>query len=176
MIEELKALQYPTLYVWSRLDKVRQVMTNFLGWETTYRTKQYLIDTSAYAITEGALLIRDAPTIQEFLEFHYFDGLRAAGSGEHDDRVMAMLIAYRVHIESPMAATGLPPRVTYEAFGPPKEAGPPMPEGTMNQDAWQDADSELGQAKRAGQTVDALVQPNDDDLSAMEQLGIEHPW
>jgi len=178
MVGELKAMQYPRLYVWQRVDKVRQVITNFLGWETTYRTKQYLIDTTAHAINEDEIFYFDPATIQELIEFGYFDGRRAEGSGKHDDRAMAAMIAFRVHIETPLLSTGIPPRVRYEEFGAPKSDDPPIPPGSMNRDAWEEADEVLGKMRRGHRLVDEVIQPDPQDLEADDNphFVIDHPW
>lgn len=146
MVEELKHLMFPRIYVWQRVDKVRHGITNFYGWETSYRTRPLLIDSFNFALNEGELLLRDPDTIQEGLNFQYVTQTRAEGSGGHDDRIMAMMIAYRVHLEWPMPDTGVPPRVRLEQR-PAVDEGPPVAAGSMNKEAWEDADETLKRAK-----------------------------
>lgn len=98
VVEELKRLQYPRLYIWVRHDKVRNMVTNFYGWETSARTRPLLINSLANALLERSIRILDPATIVELMEFQYVDGTRRAEGLKHDDRSIALMIAYRVHL------------------------------------------------------------------------------
>jgi hypothetical protein len=154
VIAELKSVQYLQLYVWQRVDRVRHTITNWYGWETNHRTRPLMIDTFAHAINEGDVKLWDLETINEALAFQYVDG-RPQGQGKHDDLIMAMMIAFRVHLEMPMVATGLPPRVKYGDVGSPAaaaEALPPLPTG-FSREAWKETDEELQRMKGEGKST-----------------------
>lgn len=165
MVEELKAVQYPRIYVWQRVDKVRHVVTNYFGWETSFRTRPLLIDSMAYAVAERAVGIRDQATIKELMEFQYHDGKKAEGL-RYDDLAMAWMIAYRVHLEMPLAKTGIPPRVHY-AEDTPKEAPADLLQG-ISRDAWEAVDKDIARMKTREAASDAMIDmpdPGDDDPS-----------
>src|SRR5262249_51170412 len=115
--------------------------------------------------------------LHEMEHFEYIEGVRAAGSGMADDACMAMLIAYRVHVESPMRDTGLPPRVRYEDPVAADDGKPPIPAGPPNKEAGEDADVVLGQSRRGQRVLDELVQPDDSELENGDKpFTIDHPW
>lgn len=175
VVEELKMHQYPRIYVWQRVDKVRHGMTNFYGWETSHRTRPLLIDTFNQAITESEVHLRDPDTIMEFLQFQYLDRTHAAGL-DHDDRAMAMMIAYRVHIEMPMPGTGMPPRVRWE--GPAVKNSPtiPIPQGSMNQTAWKGVDEDLAQMGRMKTGFIDYANMDPDDVLDADAFEPDIPW
>jgi hypothetical protein len=141
VIEELKSRQYPRLYVWQRVDKVTHSITNFYGWSTSYRTRPLLIDNLRHGLAEQEILVRDPATILELLEFQYADfGGRAEGLS-HDDLAVACMIAFRVHVEYPMAATGLPPRHQAEDFT--HDAEVVTYPNTYTKDAWEGVDKDM---------------------------------
>jgi hypothetical protein len=179
LLREVKNLRYEALYVWTREDKIRRTVSNFYGWETSYKTKQWLIDTMAHAVNEDEILVFDPLTIQELIEFQYFDGKRAEGSGVHDDRAMAAMIAYRIHVESPLQANdGMPPKVKHEEAAQAQADEVPMPAGSMNKDAWTEADEVL-QGLQSRRVIDQIVQPNPDELHGHDdQPGfvVDFPW
>lgn len=97
VVEEFKSVQYPRLYIWVRIDKVRNTSTNYYGWDTSPRTRPLLVNGFANALIEKSILLVDPETILECMEFQYIDGRRAEGR-KHDDRVFGIMIAYRVHL------------------------------------------------------------------------------
>lgn len=122
------------------------IVDGIVGHNTSYRTRPLLIDSFNFALNEGDVLLHDLETISEALNFQYVTATRVEGAYGHDDRIMAMMIAYRVHLEWPMPNTGLPPRLKFEEKHPaPEEV--PMPKGTMNHEAWTEADELLKRAQ-----------------------------
>jgi hypothetical protein len=179
MVGEMKLAQYERPYVWTRIDKIHRTVTDWYGWFTTYKSKQYLIDTTAHAITDREIVIYDPATILEMLMFEYYgDRNQAGGMGSADDRVMATLIAYRVHIESPLQSTGMPPKVKYESDAPVKDDRPAMPQGTMNREAWASVDEELARMKRGPRQLDEIVQPDPETLGPDDNPNAlwDHPY
>lgn len=175
VVEELKMHQYPRIYVWQRVDKVTHAVTNFYGWSTSYRTRPLLIDGLRHAINEGEILVRDPAAILELLEFQYTDvGGRAEGL-HHDDLAIAVMIAYRIHLEYPMLLTGMPPRAPQDAeraLGLP----PPNYPNQMTKDAWEGADEALRSMQRG--RVHTLRQLHDAVEADPEPVsaGPPEPW
>ena len=67
------------------------------GWPTDQATKPILVDDLAAAISQGAVLIRSRALIDELMTFIVTDtGSQEAQAGCHDDRVMALDIAWQV--------------------------------------------------------------------------------
>ena len=174
VIEELKALQYPAIYVWQRVDKIRHSVTNFYGWATTMRTRELLVSSMHYALNAREMLLRDPDTVQECMQFQYVSGQRRAEGINNDDRVMAMMIAYRVHLEMPMMATGTPPRVIY--LGAEKEPEQPKLPNAMSQDAWEATDADLKRLTHGHRTtVEQYDVPNDYRTEGRDFVP-EFPW
>ena len=87
---------YGNLFVWKIYDKTTKMQTNRLGWWTTPSTRPKLIARGHHAITSGDLIINSEFLLDEMEDFEgdlYMAKAKAA-SGRHDDRVMALLIAY----------------------------------------------------------------------------------
>jgi hypothetical protein len=111
VVEELKMCMYPRLYMWQRVDRVRNNLSSYIGWETTWRSKGLLVDTMAWALVEKAIWIPDVETLRELMEFQYIERSRVGGDEGADDRAMACMIALRAHVEVAMKNTGTPPRL-----------------------------------------------------------------
>lgn len=167
VIEELKFQRYPRLYVWQRVDRVRHATSNFFGWDTNSRTRPLLTDTLTAALAEGRCRLLDAPTLDEALAFQYVSPTRAEGIGAHDDRIMAFLIALRVHYEWPMPATGLPPRLGLLEPTPPQA---PVPSACSPHDAhiW-----DLVEREQAGLGLPSSARTAYD---TPDQYGSEDAW
>jgi hypothetical protein len=89
-------LQYGNLFVWKIYDKTTNLQTTRLGWWTTPSTRPKLIARGHHALVNGDLLINSEFLLDELEDFQgdLFMAKAQAISGRHDDRVMAMLIAY----------------------------------------------------------------------------------
>lgn len=176
VVEELKALQYPRIYIWQRVDKVRHTVTNYYGWETTFRTRPLLIDSLHYAINAREMLVRDPNTVQELMEFQFVPGTRRAEGINYDDLAMAMMIAHRVHLEMPLESTGAPPRVHFADERTPPVDLPPMPAGTMNRDAWESADEEVKRLANADERQREQYDMPDLDSMTGPDFVPDVPW
>src|SRR5262249_53774222 len=69
------------------------------------------------------------------------------GRGSHDDLAMAAMIAYRVHIEYPIEATGLPPRAPRDVDTARVDEAVTYP-NNMTKDAWEATDRDLERMRR----------------------------
>jgi hypothetical protein len=87
---------YPRLYCHVRYD-ARAGAQPVLGWPTDQSTKPILVDDLAAAIAQGAVLIHSRALIDELMTFVVTDtGSQEAQQGCHDDRVIALGIAWQV--------------------------------------------------------------------------------
>lgn len=139
VVEECRARGYYNLYQWQRLDRVKNTTTNFLGWMTTHYTRPLLFDALHYALTHGDVMIWDPATVWELIGCRYIDNTRPEGE-DHDDLAFATMIAWRVHLETPLA-DGQLPRV---ARGEPKK--PEVDESplrNMEREVWAETDAAL---------------------------------
>jgi hypothetical protein len=90
------ACHYPRLYFHVRYD-ARAGMQPMLGWPTDQATKPILVDDLVGAITEGSVIIHSGELVDECMSFVVKDsGAQEAQEGAHDDRVMALGIAWQV--------------------------------------------------------------------------------
>jgi hypothetical protein len=142
VIDEIKRNFYPKVYVYQRVDKIRNTLTNFLGWETTFRTRGLLLDSMHWALTNHEIMIWHCGTIQELREMRYVDPRKAEGL-EHDDLAMAAMIAYRCHLEMPQVATGMPPRIRIPTEAKKGPDLPPMPDHGPSREIWKETDDVL---------------------------------
>ncbi len=127
------------------------IADGIVGHNTTLRTRPLMIDSLVYALNEAELLLVDPLTIDEALKFQWTTNVRAEGE-QFDDAIMALMIAYRAHLEMPLLKTGAPPRVK---FGDVKEVAAPTSPfsgimGSVNHEAWQETDQVLEHMERTG--------------------------
>lgn len=114
-----KVIMYPKWYRWMREDKARNMYSNFIGWQTTFRNKNELLGRFRSALDEWTVIIRSEADVDEmfdFVEVEEGSERYEARIGAHDDRTMALLIAY-------YCATQLRPRMdgTLEENKPPSD-------------------------------------------------------
>jgi hypothetical protein len=169
VIDQVKRSFYPRIYVYQRMDKIKNTVTNFIGWETNMRTRGLLFDTMHWFIGNAEIMIWDIPTIQEFREMRYVTDQRAEGL-HHDDRAMAAMIALRCHFEMPMIDTGLPPQLVLPAEEKPTSLLPDMPPDAISQRAWKDTDVVL-RGMRAGHGKTMM-----DEYGPMPDEAEEEAW
>lgn len=106
-LTKLKELGYGNIYVREEYDQRAKVMTKRLGWRTTHVTKPLLvghfIELIADTNEEGKkkrpfAKIADRLTLEEMRTFLYSEKAHSKGmsaeTGFHDDRVMAIMLAY----------------------------------------------------------------------------------
>lgn len=148
VVEELKNQFYPIhrIYMHRRFDRVTREETAFLGWETNMRTRALLVDSMHWGLIHGDLMCWHTPTIKELMEFQWING-RPEGL-RHDDLAMSVMIAYRAHLESPLEATGLRPRLHI----PGDDEPPPQAEGEevgvgFGAAIWEEVEQEMNRRK-----------------------------
>ncbi len=88
--------RYPRLYYHVRYD-ARAGARPILGWPTDQSTKPILVDDLAAAIAGGHVIIHSQALVDECMTFITTDTCaQQAQAGKHDDRVMALGIAWQV--------------------------------------------------------------------------------
>lgn len=92
--ELYRVIEYDNVYRWKHLDKVKNVLTNFIGWETNYKSREAIIAKMNEAVSERSITLQSEWLIDEMMDFSYDeDGEgKAQGQSTKDDRVMAMMI------------------------------------------------------------------------------------
>lgn len=99
----LKAIvnkEYWNVYYQKNYDKIADVITKKLGWNTNKRTKPLMINKLAEFIREMYLGIYWDTLISELFTYVIGDdGITNAQQGSHDDTVMALAIALQLFIE-----------------------------------------------------------------------------
>lgn len=68
------------------------------GWETTAKSKPVMVDELEVAIRRGFVRLSDQQTVDELCVYEYKDGSEHSGApaGYHDDRVIALAIAWQM--------------------------------------------------------------------------------
>jgi hypothetical protein len=100
--QELKRLRYPNLYTRKILDRLSKKWTDRTGWDTTVKTRAYMLDTLERVIREREVGIYSLRLVSELGTFVRDDrGRPAAQPGCNDDLVMSFAIAVTVAVEMP---------------------------------------------------------------------------
>ena len=94
-ITQLRHLGYPNIFRKRSLNQATSKISQEFGWKTTRTTKPLLIDDLGMALRNNELKIHDRFTLAELRT--YVRNERGTMSGSpHDDRVMALAIAYQM--------------------------------------------------------------------------------
>lgn len=95
---ELQKRGWPNFYTWTRYDRrtIAEGMTRNVGWRTTSWSRPQMMDYMVKAIRDGNLLIRSPYLVEELKTLESDEGAQdsRARHGAHDDRVMALGIAF----------------------------------------------------------------------------------
>lgn len=106
--QELKRLRYPNLYTRKILDRLSKRWTDRTGWDTTVKTRAYMLDTLERVIREREVGIYSLRLVSELGTFVRDDrGRPAAQPGCNDDLVMSFAIAVTVAVEMPRSVRRL---------------------------------------------------------------------
>lgn len=101
----LEELGYPKLYVRERYDTFSKTIVNAYGFQTSSKTRPFIIDKLKDVARESLETVTDMQTLQEMLTFVYDENRRPeAVDGEHDDLVMALSIAHGIRNQQSFAA------------------------------------------------------------------------
>lgn len=84
---------YTALYQRRVYDKVSGTFVNRLGWDTTRRTKAFMIDALRASFYNGEVIVNHPDTLREMLTFIKDGSKLEAIQGAHDDRVMSLAVS-----------------------------------------------------------------------------------
>jgi len=92
--ELFRLIEYENIYRWKHIDKVKNFITDHMGWYTNYKTRDVIIAKTNEAVMDRTLVLRSERLIGEMKMFsREEEGSRYEGHGTHDDRVFALMIA-----------------------------------------------------------------------------------
>ncbi len=107
--KELMRLGYFNQYMRETVDKISGKPTDKLGFETNRLTRPIIIANLIQIIRQTPELIHDVDTLYEMLSFiKDTSGKPSAATGCHDDRVMALAIAYFIRTQQPINTPATP--------------------------------------------------------------------
>lgn len=89
-------LDYSNFWIWKIYDKVKNIQSNRLGWWTNPSTRRKLLARGQHGIARNDLTLNSEFLLQELADFvsDFWRAKAQARSGTHDDRVMALFMAY----------------------------------------------------------------------------------
>jgi len=106
VVSDLRRMNYPQLYRRKIIDNLGHIETLHIGWETTLKSKPFMVDRLGVVLRSRAHFIRDEITLRELLTFEdkgsngKYTKYEAA-HGCFDDCVIAGAIAVTAHFEMP---------------------------------------------------------------------------
>lgn len=104
----LRVFSYPNLHLWrGRQDSIRPVAPKLYGWETNTQTRPLLIEAGRRALNAGLATVHDRSTLDELYNFSRDDKGKYVAEIGHDDRVLALLIAFRSREENYAGGGGM---------------------------------------------------------------------
>jgi hypothetical protein len=86
----MRSYEYPNLYLYKHLDKMKHFVTDITGFLSTTKTTDALMAQMSESLLEDQIIINDRFTVDEFNDY---TEQGAKGAGAHDDRVDALMIA-----------------------------------------------------------------------------------
>lgn len=89
--ELVRHLEYENIYRFKRMDRLKNFITDIIGWWTDEKSKRALMSKMSKALLSDTITLRDKHTVNEFYDFN--DEYEAEGDGAHDDYMMALHIA-----------------------------------------------------------------------------------
>lgn len=90
---ELRDMDYPSLYRPQWKDKITNQASNYLHWITNQKTRDEIIGCMNEALLDHTVVIRDADMLDEMIDFAAMEtGGRSEGQGNEDDGVMSGMI------------------------------------------------------------------------------------
>jgi len=90
---ELRDMDYPSLYRPQYKDRLTHQASNYLHWLTNSKTRDEIIGCMNEALLDQTVVIRDADLLDEMIDFASMEtGGRSEGQGNNDDGPMAAMI------------------------------------------------------------------------------------
>ena len=98
--KELERLGYDNFYIRDVVDRYDKELEHRFGFRTTRSTKPIILSNLVQIVRDNVDYINDNDTLRQMLTFvRKDDGKQEAENGYHDDKVMAMAIAYYVILQ-----------------------------------------------------------------------------
>lgn len=93
-VEVFRILQYQNMYRWKHYDKIKNFLTDFMGWVTTGKNRPLLITNLTERLIENTVRLYSYDLLNELVDFGAEEeGDKMEGQTGHDDRAMALMIA-----------------------------------------------------------------------------------
>ncbi len=90
---ELRDMDYPSLYRPQYKDRLTHQASNYLHWLTTSKTRDEIIGTMNEALLDHSVILRDADLLDEMIDFAEMEtGGKTQGQGNNDDGVITSMI------------------------------------------------------------------------------------
>lgn len=86
----IRDYEYENIYRYKHLDKLKNWMTDLIGFYTNEKMKRAIMSKMSKALLDDAIEIPDKFIIDEFYDFTEYG---AEGTGAHDDYIMSLMIA-----------------------------------------------------------------------------------
>lgn len=91
--ELFRIIEYPNIYRWKHVDKIKNFITDYFGWMTNHKTRDIIISKTREALMEGTIILRSDYLIDKMMAFtRDEDEGRYEGRGTPDDPVFSMMI------------------------------------------------------------------------------------
>lgn len=91
---QLAKMSYPNIFLWKYRDEIVPRYSKKTGWETSPRSKPWLVSFAVSELLNDRVIIRSEALLREMSVYaRKPDGDCGAIAGEHDDRVVAWMIA-----------------------------------------------------------------------------------
>ena len=85
--------EYDNVYQWKHIDKIKNFITNTVGWYTNQKTRDLIITKTREAIMERTLILRSYRLVDQMLDFAKEEGSsKYEGQDCNDDRVFGLMI------------------------------------------------------------------------------------
>lgn len=92
-LDLLKTLEYPNLFRWKHYDKIKNFLSDFMGWYTNSKTRDLLISAMRESTDDGTIVIYSEDLIEEMQDFGAEEiGARFEGQEGNDDRTFGAMI------------------------------------------------------------------------------------
>ncbi len=88
-----RILEYENIYRWKHIDRIKNFVTDAMGWWTNHKTRDVIITKTREAIMERTLVLRSERLVDQMMDFSKEEGAsRYEGQDTTDDRVFALMI------------------------------------------------------------------------------------
>lgn len=97
----IREFMYPRLHQWrGKPDKIRSFRSNLYGWETNVWSRPLLVGAGQRALNHNLCTLHEDGLLTELMHFSRNDDGKYEAELDHDDRVMALLLALRSREET----------------------------------------------------------------------------